>query len=453
MYSKCGRMEDAQLVFDSLAEKDRDVVAWTALISGYAQTCDRDNADRVFELFMNMERRGIEPISEGLLLTLVGVAVDKRLRRWGEWMEAWLRERGRLSLMLENALLEMHAKAANFTKVQQIFDSMEGRRDTISWNILLNTYGREGKGKLMLSLLEQMEREGCEWSDATWLVVLSGCSHAFLVDEGLGIFKRMMLSHASSSKKDHMPGLIKETHYNCVVDLLARAGRLDEAEKLANEMPPPGPGQATLQTLLAACRSRKDVERAERIFYRLERMVGDEASPLMASPMVLLGNTYAAVGRHEDALKVREKMKRLKIRKIPGQSWIEINGAAHTFTANDWSHPEAKAIHLKMDEIFDRITSGWGHLPDTSWVLQDLKSEEEKIKSLSAHSEKLAVAYGLMKTKEGEPLVIFKNLRMCGDCHNAIKLISSSYKRDILISDARRYHFFSDGHCSCAGKY
>ena len=413
---------------------EQDVISWGALIDGYAK--DNRNSDRVFDLLMEMDKQNIKP-SDGSLLTILGVVADRQLHHRGKWMHDWLISKRKLpNLRLENALLSMHSRCGSLSMVRTLFDSMS-ERDVVSWNILLDAHGRQGMGKEVLSLLDSMQHEGYQLDGITWVVVLSACSHSGLVDEGLEMFRKMIKQGA----------LVGEQHFSCVVDLLARAGRLDEAEGLALEMSNPGP--ITWMTLLGACRSQKDDQRAERIFKRLMETTNKEE--YLASAMVLLGNIFASVGRHDDAMVVRNNMKEQGIHKIPGQSWIEIDGKQHIFVANDWNHPEAKAIHDKCEEVFQRI-SLLGHQPDTSWVLQDV-GEEDKIKSLCKHSEKMALGYGLLKTNEGEPLVVFKNLRMCGDCHNATRLISLAFKRDIMVRDARRFHHFHDGHCSCADKY
>ncbi len=181
-----------------------------------------------------------------------------------------------------------------------------------------------------------------------------------------------------------------------------------------------------------------------------------ELYPHDASIYVTLGNTLAAVGHWEEALKVKQAMSEKGAKKIAGKSWIEVAGRIHTFVMDDQVHPAAERIHEKWREVEERIR-GLGYEPDTSWVLHEALSEEERRAKLCKHSEKMAICYGLLdeSKKEGEStLVVGKNLRMCGDCHNATKRIAMAYGREIIVRDAKRFHHFTtDGHCSCHDFY
>ncbi len=195
-------------------------------------------------------------------------------------------------------------------------------------------------------------------------------------------------------------------------------------------------------TLLAACRWHGDVDRAANV---AEKAL--EIHPNHPTVFVQLGNIYAAAGKMEEASHVREKMRLLGIKKIPGQSWIEIDGVTHTLYASDSSHPKAAEIDAQWRKVNAELQK-LGYIPDTSWVLQNISIEQKKI-LLCKHSEKKAIMLGLISTSPGTPLIIAKNLRMCGDCHEATKLISKVYKREITVRDASRFHHLKDGLCSC----
>jgi len=235
-------------------------------------------------------------------------------------------------------------------------------------------------------------------------------------------------------------------HQNCVVDTLSRAGQLDQAERFIVERMEK-PNVVTWMTLLGAARSEKDVERAQRITNQLQSMT-DFDRQYDASSRVLLGNTYALAGRWEDSYRLREQMKKQGVKKIPGISCIEINGTVHRFTVHDNSHPLAEQIINELQDLYEEIKQA-GFVPDTSAVLHDLE-EEEKEDHLCWHSEKLAIAFGLMSTPPATRLIITKNLRVCGDCHTATKWISQVRGREIIVRDANRWHHFKNGKCSCA---
>ncbi|KAF8043106.1 hypothetical protein BT93_A1451 [Corymbia citriodora subsp. variegata] len=173
-----------------------------------------------------------------------------------------------------------------------------------------------------------------------------------------------------------------------------------------------------------------------------------ELEPENAGPYILLSNIYASKGKWNDVADLRRKMRSRSVSKSPGCSWIEVEKHVHMFTGgNCRSHPEHVGI-LRMLEKLGVLLRQAGYSPDGSFVLHDI-DEEEKVHSLRYHSEKLAVAFGLLKIPEGMPIRVMKNLRVCGDCHSAIKLIAKVTGREIILRDANRFHHFKDGFCSC----
>ncbi|RVW22723.1 Pentatricopeptide repeat-containing protein [Vitis vinifera] len=210
-------------------------------------------------------------------------------------------------------------------------------------------------------------------------------------------------------------------HYGSVVDLLGRAGGW---------------------SLLGACKTYGNVEMAEMASRKLVEMGSNSCGDF-----VLLSNVYAARERWEDVGRVREAMKSRDVRKVPGFSYIEVEGVIHKFVNGDQSHPDWREIYAKLDEIRFRIKA-FGYVAETSLVLHDI-GEEDKENALCHHSEKLAVAFGLISTSEGTPIRVNKNLRICGDCHVVIKLISKIYDQEIIVRDRARFHRFKDGSCSC----
>lgn len=163
---------------------------------------------------------------------------------------------------------------------------------------------------------------------------------------------------------------------------------------------------------------------------------------------VLLSNMYSASNRWDDARKVRNLMRAKGVAKLPGLSMIELKGIVHQFMAGDRLHPESDDIYQKLSEISKQLKISVGYLPDTKQVLFDIE-EEEKEDALSVHSEKLAIAFGLIHTDPNSTIRIVKNLRVCRDCHNLSKLISKVYRREIIVRDRNRFHHFANGRCSC----
>lgn len=196
------------------------------------------------------------------------------------------------------------------------------------------------------------------------------------------------------------------------------------------------------QSLLGACKTHGNVEMAEKASRKLVEMGSNSCGDF-----VLLSNVYAAQQRWHDVGRVREAMKIRDVRKVPGFSYTEIDGKIHKFVNGDQSHPNSKGIYAKLDEIKFRAKT-YGYAAETNLVLHDI-GEEDKENVLNYHSEKLAVAYGLISTSDGTPIQVIKNLRICVDCHAVIKNISNIYNREIIVRDRARFHRFKEGVCSC----
>ena len=226
-----------------------------------------------------------------------------------------------------------------------------------------------------------------------------------------------------------------------MVDLLSRGGFLDEAYEFIQSMPLRADVRVWV-ALLGACRVYKNIDLGKKV----SRMI-QELGPEGTGNFVLLSNIYSAAGRFDEAAEVRIIQKVQGFKKSPGCSWIEINGSLHAFVGGDQSHPQSPEIYRELDNILVGIKK-LGYQPDTSFVLQDLE-EEEKEKALICHSEKLAIAYGILSLSEDKTIFVTKNLRVCGDCHTVIKHISLLKRRAIIVRDANRFHHFKNGQCSC----
>jgi pentatricopeptide repeat protein len=277
-----------------------------------------------------------------------------------------------------------------------------------------------------------MKEDSVRPNGSTFVAVLSACCHGGLVDEGRRLFS------AISQEYNIKPDI---QHYTCMVDLLGRAGYLEEAKQFINSMPIE-PNAVTWIALLGACRMYNNVDMGELAAEEVFKL-----EPSLAPPYVLLSNIYAAAGMWEKVSLMRTMMQKRGVRKEPVRSWIEVDKKVHEFTQGDLSHPEAKAIYSQLTILTGKIKAE-GYIPDTRLVLHDI-SEENKELALCSHSEKLAIAYGLIHTPREEPIRITKNLRVCPDCHTATKLISKVTGREIIARDAHRFHHFKDGMCSC----
>lgn len=289
-----------------------------------------------------------------------------------------------------------------------------------------------GRARDALDHYQMMERAGVIPNDVVFIGVLNACSHAGLLDEGRAYFDRMVSVYGLSPRIEH---------YGCMIDMLGRAGLLKEAEELINNMPMEA-DDVIYKALLSACKIHCNVEIGASVANRLM-----ELAPCDGGCNVLLSNFYASLGDWEAVAKVRLRMKELDIRKDPGSSWITVDGVTHEFVVEDKTHPRSEEIYSVLEEMSSKLRAV-GYVPETSGVLLNI-DEEEKEGTLIYHSEKIAIAFGLISTRPRTALHVMKNLRVCVDCHSSIKLISKIYGRRIVVRDRNRFHHFEEGNCSC----
>ncbi|GMH09908.1 hypothetical protein Nepgr_011749 [Nepenthes gracilis] len=422
MYIRCGSGESARKLFDEMPEKG--LITWNAMINGYAQN---GHAIQVLELYDKMEKSEISPDAITLLGVLssctylgarsVGYEVERRIDMCGF----------KSNTFLINALINMHARCGNLVKARTIFDEMPDK-SLVSWTAIIGGYGMHGEGEMAVVLFDDMLRTGIHPDGAVFVCLLSACSHAGLTDKGLAYFYAMERDYGLQPEREH---------YSCIVDLLGRAGRLGEAHKLIMSMPIK-PDAAVWGALLGACKIHKNVELAELAFERVT-----ELEPRNVGYYVLLSNIYLDAANMEGIIKVRMMMREKKLRKDPGYSYVDWKGRIHLFMVGDKSHPQADKIYQILDKLEDSVK-------ELDVSKNDLRMKNEEVLSgMGVHSERLAIAFGLLNTVDGMEIVVIKNLRVCEDCHLFIKLVSKIVDRRFIVRDATRFHHFNNGSCSC----
>ncbi|KAK4270294.1 hypothetical protein QN277_023347 [Acacia crassicarpa] len=425
-YVRLGNIKAAAELFDKMHQ--RSVVSWNVMISAYAQN---GVFMKAIETFHKMQMEGVSPNRVTLVSVLPAISRLGALEL-GKWGHLYA-EKNNIPIddVLGSALVDMYAKCGTIEKAIQVFETLP-KHNVITWNAIIGGLAMHGRANDALKYFSRMERSGVSPSDVTYIAILSACSHAGLVDKGRYFFNHMV---------DKLRLEPRIEHYGCMVDLLGRAGLLEEAEDLILNMNIRS-DDVIWKALLGACKMHKNIEvgrRAAKVLMQL--------APHDSGAYVALSNTYAAVGDWGAVAEMRLKMKDLDIRKDPGCSWIEIDGAIHEFVVEDDSHPRAREIHSMLKEISHKLSLE-GHRPDTKQVLLNM-DEEQKASLLHYHSEKIAVAFGLISTSPKAPLKVVKNLRICEDCHSSMKLISKIYERKITIRDRKRFHHFEHGSCSC----
>ncbi|KAI3471189.1 hypothetical protein Pfo_027852, partial [Paulownia fortunei] len=425
MYGKCGNLVEARRVFDEMPYKD--IVSWNSLVAGHAQNGRFDEALEVCKemeslamkpdpvqwlkifsdmakgelvawnvmiavyannsmsseavcLYSQMEAHGIEPdaITIASVLPACGdlsaVSLGKRIHEYIEMKGL------QPNLSVENALIDMYAKCGCLLEARKVFDEMQ-MKDVISWTSMISAYGRSGKGQQAIELFSKMQDLGLVPDSIAFVSILSACSHAGLLSEGRNYYRLMTEAYKIVPRLEH---------FTCMVDLLGRAGRVDEAYTHIKQMPME-PNERVWGALLSACHVYNNMDigvvAADHLF---------QLAPQQSGYYVLLSNIYAKAGRWKDVTLIRSIMKERGIKKIPGVSNVEFHDQVHTFLA-------VRYLSWKMKEA--------GYVPKTDTALHDVE-EEEKENHLVVHSEKLAIVFAIINSKPGIPIRVTKNLRI-----------------------------------------
>ncbi|XP_047176809.1 pentatricopeptide repeat-containing protein At4g14050, mitochondrial [Vigna umbellata] len=426
-YARSGRKLEAFQLFRQTPY--RNLFAWTALISGLVQS---GNGFEALNMFVEMRYDGVSVTDPLVLSSVVGACANLALWELGKQMHGLVIALGYGScLFISNALVDMYAKCSDLVAAKYIFWDM-CRKDVVSWTSIIVGSAQHGQAEEALGLYDGMVLAGVKPNEVTFVGLIHACSHAGLVSKGRALFRSMVEDYGIE------PSL---QHYTCLLDLFSRSGHLHEAESLIRTMPV-SPDEPTWAALLSACKRHGNTQMAVRIADHLLNIKPEEPSSY-----ILLSNVYAGAGIWENVSKVRKLMMVMEVKKEPGYSCVDLGKESHVFYAGETSHPMKNEIIGLIREL-DAEMRKRGYTPDTSSVLHDM-DQQEKERQLFWHSERLAVAYGLLKAVPGTIIRIVKNLRVCGDCHTVLKLISTITNREIYVRDAKRYHHFKDGNCSC----
>jgi pentatricopeptide repeat protein len=431
-YSKWGLIDEAFTIFQLMPQKNS--ASWNAMMAAYVQT---NRFHEAFALFDRMKAENNNVLDKFVATTMLSACTGLGALDQGKWIHEYIKRNGiELDSKLTTAIVDMYCKCGCLEKALQVFHSLPlPCRWISSWNCMIGGLAMHGNGEAAIQLFKEMERQRVAPDDITFLNLLTACAHSGLVEEGRNYFSYMIRVYGIEPRMEH---------FGCMVDLLGRAGMVPEARKLIDEMPV-SPDVTVLGTLLGACKKHRNIELGEEIGRRVI-----ELEPNNSGRYVLLANLYANAGKWEDVAKVRKLMDDRGVKKAPGFSMIELQGTVHEFIAGERNHPQAKELHAKVYEMLEHLKSV-GYVADTNGVLHghDFDEEEDGENPLYYHSEKLAIAFGLSRTKPGETLRILKNLRICEDCHHACKLISTVFDREIIVRDRTRFHRFKMGQCSC----
>ncbi|KAK6157752.1 hypothetical protein DH2020_012000 [Rehmannia glutinosa] len=426
MYSKCRDIKNAETVFTLMRYKN--IVSWTAMLVAYGQNGYSEEAVRIF---CEMQRNGVEP-DDFTLGSVISSCANLASLEEGAQFHGQSLVSGLISFItVSNALVTLYAKCGNIDESHRLFNEIK-LKDEVSWTALVSGYAKFGKANETINLFEEMLAYGLRPDGVTFVGVLSACSRAGFVEKGRQYFALMVDKYGIRPVIDH---------YTCMIDLFSRAGQLEEAKNFILQMPC-RPDTIGWATLLSSCRNRGNMEIGK---WAAESLL--ELDPQNPAGYVLLTSIYAAKGKWDEVSRLRRGMRDKGVRKEPGCSWIKYKNKMHIFTADDKSSPFSDQIYQELEKMNCKMIEE-GYVPDVKSVLHDVE-ESEKLKMLNHHSERLAIAFGLIFIPPGLPIKVVKNLRVCDDCHNATKFMSKITQREILVRDAVRFHLFKDGKCSC----
>ncbi|KAH6759282.1 Pentatricopeptide repeat superfamily protein [Perilla frutescens var. frutescens] len=456
MYSKCGCPQDMLQVFEDMDKVDvgacnafiaglarhglvdkalqmfkelmaqgmeLNVVSWTSVIA----CCSQHGKDiEALELFREMQAAGVKPNAVTIPCLLPACGNIAALMHGKAAHCFSLRRYISADVYVASALVDMYANCGKIQDARCCFDRMPVR-NLVCWNAMLGAYAMHGKAKEAIDIFLWMQRSGQKPDAVSFTSLLSACSQSGLTEEGYHYFESMSKDHGVEPRVEH---------YACIVSLLGRAGKLEEAYSMITKMPY-DPDACVWGALLSSCRLHHNMSLGELAAGKLF-----ELEPRNPGNYILLSNIYASKGKWKEVDKVRDIMREKGLKKNPGCSWIEVKNKVHMILAGDKSLPQMAQILERLTKLSTEMKRV-GFLPKTDWVLQDV-DEQEKEHILCGHSEKLAVIFGILNTAEGSPLRVTKNLRICGDCHAVIKFISRFERREIFVRDTNRYHHFKD---------
>ncbi|WOL13378.1 hypothetical protein Cni_G22148 [Canna indica] len=354
MYSSCGCLDSARKLFD--CSSHRDIISWTAMVNGYAKLGRVDAARELFdqmpernvvswstvismyaqfgrfkealEVFNEMQLSGIQP-NQAAIVSALSASGSLGALDQGRWIHAFVDRNGmELNRVLGTALIDMYAKCGCIKTALEIFEVMP-ERDVYVYTAMISGMSNHGQVEKALKLFSRMEEEGVRPNEVTFICIISACARMGLVDQGKEIFESMHQFY------NMQPGV---EHYGCLVDLLGRAGLIEDAEKVVREMPMK-PDSYVLGALLNACAMYGKAELGKEAVESIKNLGLDHSGV-----HVMISNLYALTYRWGDVIKARTAMEVRQVMKVPGCSMVEVDGVACEFVAGDRSHSQMEEI-------------------------------------------------------------------------------------------------------------
>ncbi|XP_043715399.1 pentatricopeptide repeat-containing protein At4g18840-like [Telopea speciosissima] len=328
-YARAEVVLAARELFDQMPYQN--LVSWNIMLAVYVRIKDCNECLRLFDRMVS--GRETSPNEATLVSVLTACAGLGRLDR-GKWVHSYIRETGKIKpdVLLSTSLLTMYAKCGAMESAREVFDEMQ-ERSVVSWNSMIMGYGIHGQGEKALEIFLEMEKRGPTPNDATFVCVLSACTHAGMVLEGWWYFDLMHRVYKIEPKVEH---------YGCMVDLLGRAGLMKDSEELIRKMPMKA-GPALWGALLSSCRAHSNLELGEILGKQLI-----ELEPQDVGPYVMLSNIYAAEGKWDEVEMVRKMIREKGLHKAAGYSLVNLGGADFESIVDDTSSVHRKRMMYSM---------------------------------------------------------------------------------------------------------
>ncbi|KAK7390607.1 hypothetical protein VNO78_25918 [Psophocarpus tetragonolobus] len=424
-YVKCARFEAARHAFESINEPND--FSWSALIAGYCQSGRFDMALEVFKTI-----RSKEVLLNSFIYTNIFQACSAVSDLiCGAQIHADAIKKGLVAYLSgESAMITMYSKCGKLNYAHQAFLTID-KPDIVAWTAIICAHAYHGKASEALILFKEMQRSGVRPNAVTFIGLLNACSHSGLVKQGKQFLDSMSDKYGVNPTIDH---------YNCMIDIYSRAGLLQEGLEVIRSLPFE-PDITSWKSLLGGCWSHRNLEigmiAADNIF-RLD--------PLDSATYVIMFNLYTLAGKWDKAAQFRKVMAERNLRKEVGCSWIIVKGKVHRFVVGDRHHPQTEKIYSKLKQLNFSFKKGEESLLNEEDSLSGFTERKEQ---LLDHSERLAIAYGLISTAAETPIMVFKNIRSCKDCHDFAKKVSVVTGRELVVRDANRFHHITKGECSC----
>lgn len=430
-YCKSRLIDNALKVFNEMVH--RDEVCFASIINGLAQNRKPLQA---LCYFSEMRRAGVGSTVQGISGALQAVSKLAMLEQCHMIHGHAVVTGHNFSFIVGAALIDAYGKCGLVVGARGVFDELETVLNLVGWNAMLAAYAQHGDKCNSLKLFELMEKQGIKPDEYSFLAILTALANAGLANDCEQWLTKMRLDYRVEPSLEH---------YTCYIGAFGRVGKLEEAERVALTMPLE-PDAAVWRTLLSAC-SYHGCGDADVAFRISERLL--EINPNDDSAYVISANISAGAGRWDEVKEKWQMMKERNVRKEGGRSWIELQGEVHEFLAGDMRHERNSEIYSKLAELMKEVEK-LGYVPIWDEMLHEV-NEKEKKEVLWRHSEKLALAFGVLSgaAPPGKALRIVKNLRICKDCHEAFKYFSIVVEREIIVRDVNRYHCFLNGNCSC----